>query len=109
MPIPRSIVKHPFSLVQSIAQARQAHGSSRKAGSGGTNKQKKGEASKKKKKTRTTYLQYDLKDAEQFALCDAMRYADLMDPHVIRAKYATDTFELSKSDARLRLSSMIWH
>ncbi|MCJ1305511.1 mitochondrial 54S ribosomal protein mrpl1 [Hypocenomyce scalaris] len=29
---------------------------------------------KKKRKPRTTFVQYDLKDAEQFALCDAMRY-----------------------------------
>ena len=36
---------------------------------------KKGETSKKKLKPKTTYTQYDLKDAEQFSLCDAMRYA----------------------------------
>ncbi|KAL8711512.1 MAG: hypothetical protein Q9220_004171 [cf. Caloplaca sp. 1 TL-2023] len=29
---------------------------------------------KKKKKTRITFKQYDLKNAEQFSLCDAMRY-----------------------------------
>ncbi|KAL8948577.1 MAG: hypothetical protein Q9222_005246 [Ikaeria aurantiellina] len=29
---------------------------------------------KKKKKARITFKQYDLKDAEQFSLCDAMRY-----------------------------------
>lgn len=28
---------------------------------------------KKKKKPRTTFVQYDLRDADQFALCDAMR------------------------------------
>ncbi|KAK5200771.1 hypothetical protein LTR16_004969 [Cryomyces antarcticus] len=28
----------------------------------------------KKKKARTTFIQYDLRDAEQFSLCDAMRY-----------------------------------
>lgn len=32
-------------------------------------------APKKKKKQRNDFVQYDLKDAEQFALCDAMRYA----------------------------------
>jgi hypothetical protein len=37
---------------------------------------KKGEASKKKRKPKTTYTQYDLKDTEQFSLCDAMRYAE---------------------------------
>jgi len=35
---------------------------------------KKGEKEQKKRKPRTTYRQYDLKDAEQFSLCDAMRY-----------------------------------
>ncbi len=35
---------------------------------------KKGEETKKKKKARTTYKQYDLKELEQFSLCDAMRY-----------------------------------
>jgi len=35
---------------------------------------KKGESTKKKRKPRTSYVQYDLKDAEMFSLCDAMRY-----------------------------------
>ena len=34
----------------------------------------KSSGEKKKKKTRNTFKQYKLKDAEQFALCDAMRY-----------------------------------
>lgn len=38
-------------------------------------KKKDDSASKKKKKTRSTYLTHDLKDAEQFALLDAIRYA----------------------------------
>ncbi len=29
---------------------------------------------KKKRKSRTVFKQYDLKNAEQFSLCDAMRY-----------------------------------
>ena len=37
---------------------------------------KKGESTKKKKKARTTYKQYDIKDAETFYLLDAMRYAE---------------------------------
>ncbi|KAI9822520.1 MAG: mitochondrial 54S ribosomal protein mrpl1 [Pycnora praestabilis] len=37
-------------------------------------KYKKKDTSKKKKKPRTTFTQYDLRDAEQFSLCDAMRY-----------------------------------
>ncbi|KAG9244706.1 ribosomal protein L1-like protein [Calycina marina] len=43
------------------------------AGNPQKNKQK-GVVEKKKKKGRTTYLQYDQKDSEQFSLCDAMRY-----------------------------------
>ncbi|RFU35309.1 hypothetical protein B7463_g1064, partial [Scytalidium lignicola] len=35
---------------------------------------KKGDAGKKKKKLSTMYKQYDLKDMDQFSLCDAMRY-----------------------------------
>merc|ERR1712000_687235 len=34
----------------------------------------KGEKAKMKKKARTTYIQYDQRDADQFSLCDAMRY-----------------------------------
>lgn len=37
-------------------------------------KKKKGEESGKKKKPRTAYRQYDMRDAEMFTLCDAMRY-----------------------------------
>jgi len=43
----------------------------------GSNPQKnklKGEETKKKKKPRTTFKQYDMKELEQFSLCDAMRY-----------------------------------
>lgn len=35
---------------------------------------KKGDAGKKKKKPSTMYKQYDLKDMDQFSLCDAMRF-----------------------------------
>lgn len=37
---------------------------------------KKSDETKKKKKARTTYLQYDMRDADQFSLCDAMRYVE---------------------------------
>jgi large subunit ribosomal protein L1 len=46
-------------------------------GSKGQNPQKnkkKGVAETQKRKARTTYIQYDLRDAEKFSLCDAMRY-----------------------------------
>lgn len=34
----------------------------------------KGEKTKKKRKARPTFRQHDTRDAEQFSLCDAMRY-----------------------------------
>jgi large subunit ribosomal protein L1 len=34
---------------------------------------KKAKEEKQKKKTRTEFKQYDLQDADQFSLCDAMR------------------------------------
>jgi large subunit ribosomal protein L1 len=37
-------------------------------------KNKKKDAPQKKRKARTMYKTYDLKDAEMFSLCDAMRY-----------------------------------
>ncbi|KZF20306.1 ribosomal protein L1 [Xylona heveae TC161] len=37
-------------------------------------KYKKKDTKKKKKTTRSSFIQYSLKDAEQFSLCDAMRY-----------------------------------
>jgi large subunit ribosomal protein L1 len=46
---------------------------------GGGNPQKnkkKGAAETKKRKARTTYIEYDLRDAEKFSLCDAMRYVE---------------------------------
>ncbi|CZS94231.1 probable 50S ribosomal protein L1 [Rhynchosporium agropyri] len=45
-----------------------------KATSNPQKNKKKGEEGKKKKKARTTYIQYDPRDADQFSLCDAMRY-----------------------------------
>ncbi|KAF4313322.1 putative 50s ribosomal protein l1 protein [Botryosphaeria dothidea] len=44
-------------------------------------KKKDDSASKKKKKTRSTYLTHDLKDAEQFALLDAIRHTTLKTRH----------------------------
>jgi large subunit ribosomal protein L1 len=35
---------------------------------------KKDDSGRKKKKARTTYKTYDMKDAEVFSLCDAMRF-----------------------------------
>jgi large subunit ribosomal protein L1 len=37
-------------------------------------KRKDAGAAQKKKKARSTFIQYDLRDAEQFNLCDAMQY-----------------------------------
>jgi hypothetical protein len=64
------------TLFQPVFRARFAS-DKKSVASKGQNPQKnkkKGEITKKKKKLRTTYVEYDLKDAEQFSLCDAMRY-----------------------------------
>jgi large subunit ribosomal protein L1 len=41
---------------------------------------KKDDSGRKKKKARTTYKTYDMKDAEMFSLCDAMRFVLLPFP-----------------------------
>jgi large subunit ribosomal protein L1 len=43
-------------------------------------KNKKKDAPQKKRKARTMYKTYDLKDAEMFSLCDAMRYVSPLVP-----------------------------
>jgi hypothetical protein len=70
----RTRVKIRMGLV-SIYQARSvsAHKTLKK-GQGLEKYKKKSDSAKKKKKTRNSYIQYDLKDADQFSLCDAMRY-----------------------------------
>jgi large subunit ribosomal protein L1 len=45
-------------------------------------KAKKAAEKKKKKKPRTVFRQWDMKDAEQFALCDAVRYAVFLHRHL---------------------------
>ena len=53
----------PFLQTRSATQKKQAQ-----------YKKKKEETKKKKKKAVTSFIQYDLKNADQFSLCDAMRY-----------------------------------
>jgi len=65
----------PKIQVRCVTKAKE------KKPSGNPQKNKtKGVVEKKKKKGRTTYLQYDMKDSEQFSLCDAMRYAVTVSP-----------------------------
>jgi len=84
-PARQSILHRPHKALLPIFQVRHAAFKERilskkeKAGilTGPVKKKsnkKKGEKEQKKRKPRTTYRQYDLKDAEQFSLCDAMRY-----------------------------------
>ena len=62
-PIPPCILQSPRAcLITSTPPRRFASSSA------------KGEKTKKKRKARTTFRQHDVRDAVQFALCDAMRY-----------------------------------
>lgn len=68
------MVYRPAALINNSIQQRFA---AKKASS--TNKyaeKRKAQkaAEKKKRKPRTSFIQYNLNDADQFALCDAMRY-----------------------------------
>jgi len=68
-----------FLSTTAIRQAPKIVSKKEKAGLAGKGmnpqkNKKKGEETKKKKKVRTVYKQYDLKDAEMFSLCDAMRF-----------------------------------
>jgi large subunit ribosomal protein L1 len=49
-------------------------------------KNKKKDAPQKKRKARTTYKTYDLKDAEMFSLCDAMRFVPFYNRELVHVK-----------------------
>ncbi|KFY35457.1 hypothetical protein V494_05913 [Pseudogymnoascus sp. VKM F-4513 (FW-928)] len=70
---PRPMVYRPAALIQNPIQQRFV---AKKSGPNKYAEKKKAKklAERKKKKPRTTFLQYNLNDADQFALCDAMRY-----------------------------------
>ncbi|KAI9725032.1 MAG: hypothetical protein M1812_000308 [Candelaria pacifica] len=57
----------PQAIFLPFQQVRHASGEN-------PQKYKKKDVGKKKRKAKTTFTQYDLRDAEQFSLCDAMRY-----------------------------------
>jgi large subunit ribosomal protein L1 len=80
-------VRAPISagVFQPILQARFA--SEKKSPKDSRNAKKKAEVAKKKRKTRTSFKEYDLKDAEQFSLLDAMRYA--CQPICLRRNFLT--------------------
>lgn len=60
------------------------------------------EKAKKRKKKHTMYKQYDLRDAEQFTLCDAIRFVLEFGLEICSANYRTDTFEPSKWENQLQ-------
>lgn len=70
---PRPMVYRPAALIHNSIQQRFA---AKKAGPNKYAEKRKAQkaAEKKKRKPRTAYIQYNLNDADQFALCDAMRY-----------------------------------
>ncbi|TAQ87269.1 hypothetical protein B7494_g4440 [Chlorociboria aeruginascens] len=70
-----SIAFTPASFVATMTQIRLASTSKKDAAGGKSNAQRmKKKTVEKKKKTRTSFIQYDMRDAIQFSLCDAMRY-----------------------------------
>lgn len=71
---PRPMIYRPTALIHNSIQQRFA--AKKAAGPNKYAEKRKAQkaAERKKKKPRTAFLQYDLKDADQFALCDAMRY-----------------------------------
>lgn len=74
---PRPRIQLPAALLQPSIQLRFATGKKQKEPNVNkyADKRKAAKAlEKKKRKPRTTFIQYDIKDADQFALCDAMRY-----------------------------------
>ncbi|KAI9740344.1 MAG: mitochondrial 54S ribosomal protein mrpl1 [Cirrosporium novae-zelandiae] len=73
--LPSSARLPSTSLRPRIILPRAPASSSQQVRYAGTNttKYKRNKDAPKKKKGRTTYITYDLKDAEQFALCDAIR------------------------------------
>lgn len=64
----------PSTLLAPAFQVRHKSATSGLAKNQSTMNKKKKDSEKKKKKPRTIYRQYDLKDTEQFSLCDAMRF-----------------------------------
>lgn len=63
------------------------------------------EKAKKRRKKHTMYKQYDLKEAEQFSLCDAIRSVSKTSWTSALLTGPLDTFELSKWDDRLQYPS----
>lgn len=71
---PRPMVYRPAALIHNSIQQRFA--AAKKSGPNKYAEKRKAQklAEKKKRKPRTSFIQYNLNDADQFALCDAMRY-----------------------------------
>lgn len=85
-------------LRASYAAKADSKGKGAAKGSNPQKKNKKDDTTKKKRKPRTTYVQYDQRDLEQFSLCDAMRY--------IRAFEVGRAPTSSKYELHLRLKSL---
>jgi large subunit ribosomal protein L1 len=74
---PRPKIQTPLGLLQPITQLRFATGKKVKESNENKYAIKKRAAKaleKRKRKPRTSFIQYDLRDADQFALLDAMRF-----------------------------------
>lgn len=88
--------RHSARFISTTVSRCAAAKTTKSVGQRGQNpqKNKKKGAELKKKKARTTFKEYDMRDATMFSLCDAMRY-DVSSTFEAFADYS-DTLKLSK-------------
>lgn len=70
----RPVISHPVHLPLRQPLAQQQIRTAVQSANAAKYKRKDTAAKTKKRKGNTSFKQYDLKNAEQFSLCDAMRY-----------------------------------
>jgi len=70
----RPLIQQQSHLTPSIQPFAQQVRTAVQSANAAKYKRKDTSAQKKKRKGNTSFTQYDLKQAEQFSLCDAMRY-----------------------------------
>ena len=78
----RPILAHPVHLPLRQPLAQQQIRTAVQSANAAKYKRKDTAAKTKKRKGNTSFKQYDLKNAEQFSLCDAMRYPPCTNHHI---------------------------